>query len=125
MASISQRPLSPTLSETTTRASEFEFGGKVITRADLRTSIQTYEQVCIPLLRFFQLVKQLKLKSIEAPIRFCFRHFCLERMTENFQLHPHSKPGLQRSITLPLISHRNVCRRNSRVCKVSSLSYTL
>lgn len=47
MASISQRPLSPSLSDTTTRASEFDFCGKVITRADLRTSVQSYEQVHI------------------------------------------------------------------------------
>jgi len=41
------RPQSPTLSETTTRASDFDFDGigKVITRADLRSSVQAYEQL--------------------------------------------------------------------------------
>jgi len=45
MAPSIRRSLSPTLSEATTRASDFEFDGKVITRADLRTSVQAYEQL--------------------------------------------------------------------------------
>ncbi|KZT32122.1 hypothetical protein SISSUDRAFT_994379 [Sistotremastrum suecicum HHB10207 ss-3] len=39
------RPTSPTLSEATTRASMLDLDGKVITRADLRASVQAYETV--------------------------------------------------------------------------------
>jgi hypothetical protein len=45
------RPLSPSISETTTRASELDFDGKVITRADLRNSVQAYQQVLSTLAR--------------------------------------------------------------------------
>jgi hypothetical protein len=43
--SSAHRPTSPTFSEATTRASQFDLDGKIITRKDLRTSIETYETV--------------------------------------------------------------------------------